>query len=185
MWSQFITSAFFLIAQALLRLIGEPVIFLDKESIKTFKAVAGSSVSIGPGVFEFRQTASPTLSVSEYILVRKDRRPHEATWKKLLHLFDTLINDKVLATDATETAIFASLATQKLFKIYSDYDWPSHVRHCANYNPGFAYLLAEGRNAAKTKRHFQRWQGVEEQHIESLLRSTVDRCICSGLHRVL
>ncbi|HTV41972.1 MAG TPA: hypothetical protein VMF08_15420 [Candidatus Sulfotelmatobacter sp.] len=170
----------FFAAQALLRLIGEPVFFMDKENIGIFKSIAAAANFPGPGMFEFHQTSVTTLSLSEYTFKKKSRRPHEATWKKLLHLFDSFVHDRALATDAKEASLFASLATQKLFRIYSDYDWPSRVRYNANYNPGFAYLLVEGRNRARTKKLFQRWKGIAEPNLEAFLRSTVDDCICSN-----
>ena len=170
----------FFTAQALLRLIGEPVLFLSKDIITAFKTASGSTASVGPGVYEFRQTGSPTITTSEYTLDKKARRPHEATWKRVFHLFDNLVKDRALATDAAEVAIFACLATQRLFKVYADYDWPSAVRHSANYTPGFAYLLVEKLNRTKTKGLFNRWKGLEEHNIESFLRYSIDHCICSN-----
>ena len=141
--------------------------------------MAPSGISPGAGVFEFLQTGSPSVSLSEYTFTKRNRRPHEATWKRLLHLFDSLIHDTALATDAKEISLFASLATRKLFRIYTDYDWLSRVRYSANYVPGFAYLLVDRTNKARTKKLFESWKRVEERQIESVLRSTVDNCICS------
>jgi len=47
------------------------------------------------------------------------------------------------------------------------------VRIKANYSPGFAYLLVENSDKAKTKRLLNHWQGMDETKLLMNLRTAV------------
>lgn len=52
-------------------------------------------------------------------------------------------------------------------------EWPSKIRHRANYVPGFCYMLVEGNAPAKCQRLVHAWERARIEQFHSLVGSAV------------
>jgi hypothetical protein len=167
------------VAQALLRLIGKPILFINREPLQFIKKVTGSPVIPGAGTFILEKLRDISGSIAEYRLKSYRSKLHEATWKQLFNILDLEINNNRLNTNANEILFYESITTKKLFKIYNNYGWPSMVRNKANYIPGYAYCLIEKQIKGKSKRLIKRWDKCNEQSMIKNLNSAVNYCIAT------
>ena len=131
----------FFAAQALLRLLGKPTVFLDKPKAAYLRSLSSDGTPIGAGTYSLSGPFETTSSGSDYKLIPNKHRPHQAVWCTLLGFIQAQIQ-KHRSTASSKTFMFYNnLSGGVLRNIYQDMDWPSGIRHVANYSPGFAYQL--------------------------------------------
>lgn len=166
----------FFVAQALVRLLGKPLMYLNKEVLKLMAATAGQSSVPNAGIFLLEKTDDLSFTSAKYRLKLYRKRFHEGTWKVLFGLLTEALNEVTSSKDPIEPLFYQSITTKKLFKIYTDYQWPAFIRNRANYVPGFAYLLVENKLAGKTKRLIDELNGCDENDIPKILDFSVLSC---------
>jgi hypothetical protein len=163
----------FFSASVLLHLVGRPIVFLSREHLADLQGLAGSLEKPGQGAFEFR-IGAPVSAIYIELLVTKTEKIHEATWKKVLSLIDSLRNDPAVIMQADEADFYDSLCTHAFYAYGISYDWPSSVRNQANYRPGFAYRLY---NPEFTfNRFLEPWRLGTSNDVYETFRNTYLRC---------
>jgi hypothetical protein len=170
----------FFVAQALLRLLGNPVVFVTKDALKLVGSVIGSSNVPGGGAFRLEKIEELSATLAKYRLKTIRKRAHEATWKELLTLLEK--ESGTPAKDPKEILFYQALTTKTLSNIYSHYAWPSLVRNKANYTPGLAYCLVENQIKGKTRRLINVWENCSESEVLRILNSSVASCNLSDQH---
>jgi hypothetical protein len=166
----------FFVAQALLRLLGKPLMFINKEALTFVGKITGSPSVPGSGVFYLEKIEDLSIVSTKYRLKSYRKRFHEATWKLLFGILNNILSEITSYKDAKELLFYEALTTKKLFKIYTDYQWPAVLRNRANYIPGFAYLLVEKKIVGKTRSLINELDGCEEGDILNLLNSSISSC---------
>ena len=169
----------FFVTQALLRLIGRPVLFINKEAIQFLKRGTKSLQNPGSGTYLLEKLKDLSGTTSEYRLKYYKNKIHEASWKQLFNILEGEINNNKLTAELGEILFYKAITTKKLFRIYNNYEWPSRIRNKANYRPGYAYRLIENIIEGKSKRLIIRWLNCNEQVIMDNLNSSINLCIAS------
>ena len=171
----------FFCAQALLRLLGMPIVYLKKEKTNDLMRIGGCGTGPSPGAFRLEHVTTLSPSHAEYRLKKIKSKIHDGTWQKLLLLFQKLLSDPSLTSNTTEVQFFSSLTTTALFSSYNGcYDWPSELRNKANYPPGYAYLLVQNDDITKARKMMDGWRDVKtwdgNKGVENLLAASVSNC---------
>lgn len=164
----------FFTAQTLLTLIGSPVIFVDKTRLKHIRSLGpNNSPNPGPGSYYLSNVNHLSSTYAEYRFRKSKHLVHDAIWHRLFQYLGSLILNPAIATTAVEVLFYSLLTTNVLHSAYQFHAWPSTVRIKANYSPGFAYLLVESVDAAKSKRLLNHWQEMDEAKLLLNLKSAV------------
>lgn len=165
-------------AQVFLRLIGRPVMFLNKDTIRDIKRLSRTTATsrLGAGTFLVSKIADVSLSQADYRITRSDKKPHEATWKTTFAYLDDLCRNPSIATDAAELLFYKLLTTKSLFGVYTDYEWPSLVRNKANYSPGFAYRHLQGVCVGRAKHTIDAWKIIDSSTLVRHMQSAEEAC---------
>lgn len=163
----------FFSASALLRLLGRPVVFLNRNQLQSFPKMLGSGIAPSQGAFEILFVSSISATHAEFSL-HPTNKVHEATWQCLLGIFDDMHRNLSPKPDAREVLFYASLSTKVLFSQYVNFQWPSSVRNRANYRPGFAYKLQTARSP--TFNLISEWAQAEPQETSQILERIVTAC---------
>lgn len=164
----------FFTAQALLTLIGSPVIFIDKVHLNRIRSLGPhGSLNPGPGTYYLAGVTPLSATFAEYKFRKSKQQVHDAIWKRLFQYLTSLIDDPLLATVPREVLFYDLLTTTTLHSAYQFHSWPSTIRIKANYSPGFAYVLLENNDASKTKRLLNHWQEMDEAQLIKNLRTAV------------
>lgn len=163
----------FFSGSALLRLLGRPVVFLNRAQLLSFPMMLGCGVAPSQGSFEILRVRSISATHAEFSL-QATTKVHEATWISLLGLFDEMHRNLSPNPDPKEALFYASLSTKVLFSEYVNFQWPSSVRNRANYRPGYAYKLqtALGHNS----KLFTDWAQKEQPEACRILDRAVTAC---------
>ena len=164
----------FFCAQALLRLLGHPIVFVPKDALKLVGSVIGSSNVPGSGTFGLEKIAELSATVARYRLKTTRKRAHEAAWKELFTLLEKEVDAP--AKDPKEVLFYKSLTTKTLSGIYGHYEWPTLIRNNANYMPGLAYCLVENQIKGKTRRLINSWENCSETEVLRILDSSIASC---------
>jgi hypothetical protein len=138
--SEWKSSAWFLVtayywaffaAQALTRLVGQTMLFLDGSMASVLAQVSG--VKGGPGTYRIRP--GPVTGTHRVVDVQKSKdRQHEGVWKVALKYLEAV--GSTVGGSFQEVRLYSSLARAAT---RFGYDWPSAVRNIVNYRPGFGY----------------------------------------------
>jgi hypothetical protein len=163
----------FFSASALLRLLGRPVVFLNRDQLHSFPKLLGSGVAPNQGAFEIQCVSLISSTHAEFSL-QPTNKVHEATWQRLLGLLEEIQRSLVPKPEAREALFYASLSTKVLFSRYVNYQWPSSVRNLANYRPGFAYKLQTSRSA--NLKLISEWVQTGSQESSQILKRMVSAC---------
>jgi hypothetical protein len=165
----------FFAAQALLRLLGRPVLYLDPEVLKPLKALAAPNPIPGAGSFRVSLLSVFGPTDAEFELKRLDSRSHNAVWAELFRtLRDELASVKgTAAISAQEEIFYSALCSSAAHRLYVNDEWPARIRHRANYVPGFCYQLVEGNVVAKCKHLVDGWRRAEAQNFHVLVDAPV------------
>jgi hypothetical protein len=167
----------FFVAHSLLRILGEPVVYISKESLKVIKEILNSTNNPGAGTYQVKKIRDITETKSEYLLKKSGRRMHEATWNNIFTLLESSIGNGSSQIDQKELLFYKAITTKKLFRGYQNYEWPSLIRNRTNYVPGYAYQLIENKIICKTKQLIGRWCDCNYDGILRLLESSISACI--------
>ncbi len=163
-------------AQALLRLVGNPVVFLNRDRIASLRHLTGTDHGVSPGAYLLEKMADVSVTQAEYRLKRLKTRLHDATWRRILELLRALLQQCAQPKSDDERIFYGMLTTDSLQKVYREWAWPCLVREKANYEIGFAYRLVESENVAKTKALMKSWKCSSPLEVISSLSSSVDAC---------
>jgi hypothetical protein len=169
----------FFVAQALLRLLGKPLTFIDKATLKDVGTIADSSDIPGAGPFYLEKIDETSIVSAKYLLKPYRKRFHEATWKLLFDILDSLLKKTTSSKDSEELFFYEGITTKELFSIYTDYQWPAVIRNRANYIPGFAYLLIEKGIKGKTRRLIDELKDCQKEDIPKVLGASISACSSS------
>lgn len=159
----------FFSSSILLRLVGEPISFLNREQLNRFKQLSNSGQTPSQGAYQFRVVRQISINQSELSIEQADKI-HEATWKKTLGLLNEIRKRQGVVQLADEAEFYDSLCTSEFFSGGISFDWPSFVRNRVNYRPGFAYKLT--REPFKTSRMIGAWKDADHPDVFSLMRSS-------------
>src|SRR5688572_5671100 len=77
----------FFSASALLRILGRPIVFLNREQLNCVQQITGTGQQPNQGAFEVK-IATPISFTHREVLLQKSEKVHEATWKTLLQMLD-------------------------------------------------------------------------------------------------
>lgn len=91
----------FFSASALLRLLGRPVVFLNRKQLQAFTKMLGGGIAPRQGAFEVVLVSPISATHAEFSLYQTNK-VHEATWQSLLGLFDELHRKLNLEQDPKE-----------------------------------------------------------------------------------
>lgn len=164
----------FFAAQSFLTLIGSPVIFIDKAHIANIRSLAlGTVPNPGAGTYYIHAKTAVSATSAEYQIKRSDLKIHDAVWKKVFDFFSSVLKAPNVSSLTQEVLFYQLLTSKVLQAVYKTESWPSSVRIKANYSPGFAYLLVENADAAKTKNLLTHWQNADEKTVLNNLKAAV------------
>ncbi len=163
----------FFSGSALLRLLGRPVVFLGRDQLSSFPTMLGCGSAPGPGTFEVLRVGSVSATHAEFCL-KPTKKIHEATWLRLLGLFDDLHRRISPNPEMREVLFYESLCTTVLFSQYVNFQWPSSVRNKVNYRPGYAYKLQTARSL--NCKLITDWAQMEPPEASQILDGAVTAC---------
>jgi hypothetical protein len=164
----------YFVSQALLRILGSPIVFLKKDLINNVLKMKGSSVKLGSGSFVIHKIKDISINKSEYKIRKLKGRLHEECWRNLYQILEENIGK---SKDVDEIIFYNNILNKKLFKIYEEHGWPSGIRNKANYRPGFAYRLVEKKVVGKTRNAvINNYIHDPINYLKNLCNS-MDRCI--------
>jgi len=167
----------FFSASALLRLLGVPVTFLNRQQLMALRQLAGTSQQPSQGAFEISLRGAVSATHREISFTRSDKI-HEATWKSILQTLDTLNRDPGITKQPDEADFYDSLCTTAFCTPGVGFDWPSVARNRANYRPGYAYKLM--RNNLRVLMSLQSWRNIESADVFAAVRAAHRRCSASA-----
>lgn len=163
----------FFAASALLRLLGEPIVFLTRRELAIPKQIAGVTPGPSQGAYGFR-IGGAVSSIYTELTFTQTAKIHEATWKRVLSLLDQLRKDPAVLMQPQEADFYDSLCTQAFTSSGVGYDWPSFTRNQANYSAGLAYrLLKPDFSVTKFLEH---WRLGTAEDIYPTFRAAFVRC---------
>jgi hypothetical protein len=165
----------YFVAQGLLRLLGRPIFFLDRQRVRnlTNLFLKGKS-ALNAGTYLLLKKNQLSATQAAYTLKLTKKKPHEATWLELLGGLRKYVENPLTSTNLSETLFYDSITTKNLFDEYRNYEWPSMVRNIANYRVGYAYKLVQNVDVAATKKLWGRWEtGTPNE----MLKSTISLCV--------
>jgi hypothetical protein len=171
-----VTTAYYLAffsCSALLRLLGLPVVFLNRDQLSSLPKYLGSGHAPSQGSFDITQTASISATHATYQM-KSSSKLHEATWLRLLGLLNDVRTQLRTTTDGNEALFYEHLCSPILFPQYVNYQWPSSVRIRANYRPGFAYKLE--RSHSSNSKIIPKWATMGEHGSSKLVSDAVTAC---------
>jgi hypothetical protein len=166
----------FFSAQVFTRLIGNPVVYIGRDSISKIKALGSAPSTLGVGSYVVERIGPGGGTFADFRIKRtSNSKIHEATWIRVFQYFRDLMQDPSILTDVEEVLLYRSLTSTNLRNIYND-GWPSIIRTKANYSAGYAYLAVEGNSVAKCKKLIESWKDVDLSNIAQHLDVSVTAC---------
>jgi len=163
----------FFAASAILRLIGRPNVFLAKDRLAGLRGMTGGAQFPGAGSFEF--TVGNTLSAtSAEVRLTVAAKSHEATWKSVLSLLNTLRADKSMIFAAGEADFYDSLCSKAFCANGIGFDWPSDIRNKVNYRPGHSYRLSSP--SFHVSNFLAPWRSVSAEEVFKIVNVAYRRC---------
>jgi hypothetical protein len=163
----------FFSASALLRLLGMPVTFLNREQLLGLQQLAGKGQKPTQGAFQI-SLGNPVSVTHREILFGRSDKVHEATWKSILQLLDKLNRNSAITKRPEEADFYHSLCTTAFCTPGIGFDWPSFVRNRTNYRPGYAYKLIQ--NNLRVSAAVELWRDIESVDVFSAVRAAHRRC---------
>ena len=171
----------FFAAQALSRIIGRPITYLDEQRTNTIKALSSSPISIGSGSFSVVKTKDLSASQAEFQFTKSKLRPHDAVWKTTFHFLAELQSKHKPAARSTDLAatqefqLYGSLTSSRPFSAFTngDFNWPSEVRYEANYRVGNAYTMLRTPWHFKTSNMLRNWKEMTTESLLSVMRTSL------------
>lgn len=161
----------FFVAQALVRLLGFPVMFLTKQNLKTISELCGKNFA--GGVYVLSKNAPVSYGMSSYTLRKKEGKIHELTWVQIFTFIEQILDDHKHIEATKEINFYADMVDRNIFKIYNGYNWPSTLRNEVNYTPGFYYRMVSGRSTAACKKSIEQLSKIGPA---MLYRAALDHC---------
>jgi len=163
----------FFSAAALLRLIGSPVAFVNRQQVQMLKAFGGSAHAPSAGAFRF--DLGPRISITQReIRLTLTEKIHESTWKTALQSIDQLNRDANVSKHPEEADFYDSICTSAFRFPGVGFDWPSFVRSRANYRPGHAYKLKP--HQVGIGRTMECWRHADAADVFRVVRAAHLRC---------
>lgn len=166
----------FFAAQALLRMLGTPIVFIKKDDLKTVKELSPLGIAPGAGTYQITKIPTVFAATAEYNFSRIEERVHDATWICLLKALEKQRKTSFPSPNAQEIMLYDSLSTHVMFRKYTDYRWPSLIRTKANYEPGYAYQAASHANVCQCSKTIIRWNDPKKRGIVGLLNAAANEC---------
>lgn len=181
---QLVTTYYFgfFAAHQFLRLIGRPVLYLDKNRLSFLNklAVIGvGSKSVTAGSFLLFESAQISATQSLYSLVRMERI-HEDTWKEVFAYLKTKLSILSKGESSSESLLYSLISTKSVESVMGRMDWPSVVRTRANYRAGVAYRLIDKIAPARMKRNLERWSAQSNSKCVGFLAGSCISCLSGG-----
>ncbi len=135
----------FFSAQLFLRLVGSPVLFLDKAFVKKLMEMAPlGSTSPHAGAYWVSSITPVSASHSEIVVEKSQHTTiHDLTWSRSFELIRGLVKQYRGTGKAEEVTLFDALADDLPQFRSRGGQWPASVRAAANYRPGFAYQAVD------------------------------------------
>lgn len=144
--------AFFL-AQAFVRLVGKPTLFVSPRLAGELEQKTG--LKLNPGSYCIQVQAHSSASTSDYTMKVLKQKHHDAIWVAVTTLVESATQQNLKGDEAL---MFDYLLQKGLRKYYDNaVTWPSNIRNKTNYLPGFAYTLANGKNVIQSLNFIGRW----------------------------
>ena len=171
----------FFAAQALSRIIGRPVTYLDDVRVATIKAIASTPMTLGAGSFSAAKVSDLSASQAEFEFRKSKLRPHDAVWKSVFHLLVELRTKHRPAPRSSDLAatqefqLFDALTSSRPFEAFvgGDYNWPSEVRYEANYRVGNAYTMLRDPWQLQPYLAMKGWRNVTKESALTVVRTAL------------
>jgi len=162
-------------AQLLLRLLGNPVMYLDADIMRLFRQLAAPNRTPGGGSFRITLVQTTGPSEAHYELRKLDARSHNAVWAALFGIIrhHLSITKQSSSISSEEEIFYGGLCSNVAHRFYVNDEWPARIRHKANYVPGFCYSLIEGNVLAKGKKMLESWKGEKIENFHNLVDAPV------------
>lgn len=166
----------FFSSQGMLRLLGSPVIFLDRPRMQQLKQLSTSPTLPAAGTYRLEKVQDLSATIAEYRLKMSKQKPHDATWRTVFEILDSALKNTHSGSDAGEWNFYDCLTKKRMFEGQVDYHWPSQVRSLANYRPGFAYTKIQGNDVVKGDKLFNNWSKLSIGEWQSELQRASNAC---------
>lgn len=169
----------FFLVQSLLRLLGSPVIYIPSDYLRVAQKLSvGFAGFPKGGTFILSKEADMSVTHSIFSLKQTSRRIHEGSWHQLMQI---LLSAMTLSKssgccDAKELLFYDLITTNKLFKYYVNYEWPSLIRNKCNYNPGQSYKLLIKKQVCKSINIISKLEKLGYQELIDCLDTSVKNC---------
>ncbi|MBS1904209.1 MAG: hypothetical protein JSS75_10930 [Bacteroidetes bacterium] len=152
----------FYCAQTLLRLVGSPITYVNKNEASDLALLVtgGPSKSAGAGAYHFKRLTPPSDGTVEYLLKKSTMgRVHDAVWNALFSYLES-VNVNSGAGNQEEKRILDFLTSKVLHSMYGNYSWPSELRNRANYWPGYIYRQVERKSLVNVRKLTTNWRAA-------------------------
>jgi hypothetical protein len=161
----------FFTMQAFLRLVGRPMVFLDRKQLAAFSCFKAGGGALPRGAYKLKFLTAMSVTQSRYSLKPVAGRIHEATWNAGLGLLADASTNATLASNVDEVEWYSALTRTRLAPIYANcnFTWPSFLRNKANYRPGFAYRLLTGPYGKVTRGIHKRWLTASNDGVRKII----------------
>lgn len=171
----------FFASQALSRIIGRPVTYLDDSKVSTIKRIYSVPITLGAGSFSVLKSGDLSASQAEFSFEKSKLRPHDAVWKCIFHLLADLKNKHKPSPRSPDLAatqefqLFETLTSHLPFRAFPNgsYNWPSDVRYEANYRVGNAYKMLRKPWHLHPQSSMSAWKNATTESILSSLKQSL------------
>lgn len=168
----------FYAAQALSRILGMPITYLDDTRVSAIKGLSAKPLSLGAGPYIIRKAVDLSATQTEYLFRKSNLRPHDAVWTSVLEFLKQLrINNKPVArsTDLIATQeyqLFETATSSQPSKAFQNchFNWPSEVRYEANYRVGNAYTMLRSPWHVQSREGMRKWESLTLERMVNLLK---------------
>lgn len=137
----------FFAAQAFIRLLGTPVMYLNGDQMRRVVTLFAHPVSPRPGTYRLTRVVNTVGDSVRCTFQCSGRKPHEETWKQFFRFIDAVwaavyhnaAQNTLDVVDQNERLLLNAIRLSKHGGAYDSAEWPSLIRTAANYRMGFAY----------------------------------------------
>lgn len=169
----------FFLVQSLLRILGNPVIYIPTKFLSVAQQLSSMSGGFPKGgTFVLKKEEDLSATQSLFSLKQTRRKIHEGSWHQLMIILKSSTDSikNIGYCDNKEFLFYSLIATNKLFKYYTNYEWPSSIRNKCNYNPGYSYKLLINKTICKSKNIIKKWEELDYSGLVNLLDASVKNC---------
>jgi hypothetical protein len=167
-------------AQGLLRILGQPVVFLNQAQAASLETLAGTTSKGSRGSYVVKKESTLSTIKSQYSLRLKSGNNHDSVWSHLFSLLKEAFDKCKKSTSSSELQLYSALLDPTMARICKSPSWPSVIRNKANYTPGYAYRSVQKQDVAKSRRLILEWKETDLSILQKSLDASLNACKCHG-----